>query len=70
MADKMKIDEYRFLSGDEPTDEMLEQVMKEVAEEAVQRQRQATEAHWAQLELDIKRSKAKWAERIKAISNA
>lgn len=30
----MKINSYRFLSDEEPTDEQLEQLMREVGEEA------------------------------------
>lgn len=37
------LNSYRFLSGEEPTDEMLAAIMKEVVEEAVERQRIADE---------------------------
>lgn len=37
------LNSYRFLSGEEPTDEMLAAIMKEVVEEAVARQRIADE---------------------------
>ena len=34
---------YRFVSGEEPSDEMLEQIMMEAAMEANQRKRRAGE---------------------------
>ena len=61
---------YRFGKGEDPTDEMLKQIMKEVAEEATARNQKATEERWAQLELDIKRNKSKWAARTKSVTNA
>ena len=40
---------YRFVSGQEPSDEMLSQLMKEVAEEANSENQRAAEAHFAQM---------------------
>ena len=40
---------YRFLSGQEPSDEMLSQLMSEVAEEAVERRKRADEEHFSQM---------------------
>ena len=44
-----KLNEYRFNPEQEPTDEMLEQIMKEVAEEARKGNLKATEEHWSRM---------------------
>lgn len=44
-----EMNSYRFTSGEEPTDEMLAQLMKEVAQEASRRQTQATDAYFAEM---------------------
>lgn len=56
---------YRFISGKEPSDEMLSQLMKEVAEEAVIGNREAAEMHLAEMVRNIAVKKAKWEKRIK-----
>ncbi|MCH5244416.1 MAG: hypothetical protein J1F29_05900 [Lentimicrobiaceae bacterium] len=56
---------YRFISGEEPSDEMLSQLMKEVAEEAVIGNREAAEMHLAEMVRNIAVKKAKWEKRIK-----
>ena len=58
---------YRFSPYREPTDEMLEQIMKEVAEEARESNRKATEEHWARMLQDIAYKQAKWSAKINAI---
>ncbi len=68
MSEK-EMNSYRFLSGQEPSDEMLSQLMKEVAEEAKERQQKATEAHFAQMKLNMADKKARWAERISRVVN-
>lgn len=60
---------YRFGSGQEPTDEMLEQVMKEVAQEARENSKKASKAHFDQMRSNIAKNKAMWAERINNIIN-
>ena len=40
MSDK-ELNSYRFTSGDDPSDEMLEIIMKEVAEDASKKQKEA-----------------------------
>ena len=45
MSEK-EMNSYRFGRGQEPTDEMLEQVMKEVAQEARESSKKATDAHF------------------------
>ncbi len=60
---------YRFGNGQEPTDEMLEQVMKEVAQEARESSKKAAEIHFEQMRKNIALNKAKWNERINSIIN-
>ncbi|MCH5223772.1 MAG: hypothetical protein J1E82_06995 [Muribaculaceae bacterium] len=40
MSDK-ELNSYRFSSGEDPTDEMLAAIMKEVAEDATKKQKEA-----------------------------
>lgn len=68
MSEK-EINSYRFTSGREPTDEMLAQIMKEVAQEAKARQEKATEAYFLNMRKEAVAKKTKWAERIKRVSN-
>lgn len=55
---------YRFISGEEPSDEMLAQIMKEVAQEAAESNRKAQEAYFMQMENNIAIKQKIWAERI------
>ncbi len=69
MSEK-EMNSYRFLSGQEPSDEMLIQLMKEVAKEARERRQKATEEHMAQMQRNMAEKKEKWAERINRVVNA
>lgn len=66
---EQEMNSYRFISGQEPTDEMLAQIMKEVAQDAKERQVQATNAYFTQMRLNAAIKKAKWAERINQAIN-
>lgn len=66
MSEK-EMNAYRFGKGQEPTDEMLEQIMKEVAQEARESSKKATDAHFEQMRRNIASQKAQWAERINGI---
>ena len=66
MSEK-EMNAYRFGKGQEPTDEMLEQVMKEVAQEARESSKKAADAHFEQMRRNIASQKAQWAERINGI---
>ena len=46
---------------------MLEQVMKEVAQEARESSKKAADAHFEQMRRNIASQKAQWAERINGI---
>lgn len=68
MSEK-EMNSYRFGTGQEPTDEMLEQVMKEVAQDARESSKKAAEAHFEQMRRNIALNKARWNERINNIIN-
>lgn len=67
MSEK-ELDAYRFSPEQEPTDEMLEQVMKEVAEEAKKSNRKASEEHWARMLQDIAAKQKQWKDKINALA--
>ena len=60
---------YRFGMGQEPTDEMLEQVMKEVAQEARESSKKAADAHFEQMRRNIVQNRASRSARINSIIN-
>ena len=60
---------YRFGTGQEPTDEMLEQVMKEVAQEARESSKKAADAHFEQMRRNIAQNRASRSTRINSIIN-
>ena len=60
---------YRFGTGQEPTDEMLEQVMKEVAQEARESSKKAADAHFEQMRRNIAIKREKWAKQINQAAN-
>ena len=57
---------YRFLSGQEPSDDMLNQIMIEVAEDAMALQKKADEAYFSQMERNVAAKREKWSARIRA----
>ena len=61
---------YKFGTGQEPTDEMLEQVMKEVAQEARESSKKVANALFEQMRKNILIKKEKWAEQINQVLNA
>ena len=69
MSEK-EMNAYRFGTGQEPTDEMLEQIMMEVAQEARESSKKAADAHFEQMRRNIAIKRAKWAEQISQIANA
>ena len=64
-----EMNSYRFTSGEEPSDEMFAQLMKEVAADAKKRQEQATAAYFNEMRKNAEAKKAKWAERIYSVIN-
>ncbi|MBD8039770.1 hypothetical protein H9625_04790 [Phocaeicola sp. Sa1CVN1] len=68
MSEK-ELNAYRFSPEQEPTDEMLEQIMREVAEEARTSNQKATEEHFMQMRQNVLTKQAKWAKDIENIRN-
>ena len=66
---EQEMNSYRFTSGEEPSDEMLAQLMKEVAADAKKRQEQATAAYFSEMRKNAEAKKVKWAERINRVIN-
>lgn len=67
---EQELNSYRFLSGEEPSDEMLACIMREAAEEAVARKRAADERMKAEMEKMRKNLREEYAERISHYRNA
>ena len=67
MSEK-ELNRYRFLSGKEPTDEMLAAIMKETKEEAVAKRKIADDKMQELMQLRRAELKAKYSERINNIS--
>lgn len=68
MSEK-EMNSYRFTSGQEPSEEMLAQLMKEVAHDAKERQAQATATYFSEMRKNAEAKKAKWADRINRVLN-
>ena len=66
---EQELNKYRFSPDHEPTDEMLAQIMREVAEEARESNKAATEAYFAQMRRNIVEKQAKWADKINSLAN-
>ena len=60
---------YRFVSGQEPSDKMLSQIMREAAMEAVERRQKADEEYFSQMMRNIDEKRERWAERINQVKN-
>lgn len=57
---KQTIDTYRLTSMEEPTDEVLSQLMKEAAEEAKRTNDEATARYFEKLKVDTQNLCAAW----------
>ena len=66
---EQQMNSYRFTSGLEPSDEMLAQLMKEVAHAAKERQEPATAAYFSEMRREAEVVKTKWADRINSAIN-
>ena len=64
-----EMNSYRFVSGEDPSDEMLEQIMMEAAMEANQRKRRSDEEYFSQMMRNIDVKRERWAERINQVKN-
>ena len=66
MSEK-EMNSYRFVSGQEPSDEMLSQIMREAAMEAVERRQKADEEYFSQMMRNIDEKRERWAECINLV---
>ena len=66
---EQEMNSYRFTSGLEPSDEMLAQLIKEVAHDAKERQEQATAAYFSEMRREAEVVRTKWADRINSAIN-
>lgn len=57
---KQTIDTYRLTSMEEPSDEILSQLLKEAAEEAQRTNEEATARYFEQLKVDTQNVCAAW----------
>lgn len=55
---------YRFGSGEDPTDEMLAQIMHEAAVDAKKRSEEATRAYFEELKRGASSVESQWQDRI------
>lgn len=66
MSEK-ELNSYRFLSGKEPTDEMLAAIMREAAEEAVAKKKKADEKMAELMRKRRAELQAKYSKKIREI---
>lgn len=64
-----EMNSYRFNSGKEPTDEMLAQIMREVAADAKISNEAAVNKYLKEMRNEMKADQNKWAHRIKEVKN-
>ncbi|MCM1170374.1 MAG: hypothetical protein NC324_10615 [Bacteroides sp.] len=62
-----EMNSYRFISGEDPTDEMMSQIMKEVTQEAVARQEQAMHRYQEEMERQRVLLHARWDAKLKSL---
>ena len=60
---------FRFNTGQDPTDEMLSQIMREVAEDAKRTNEEASKKYFDELRNEANRQSAEWADRINEVRN-
>lgn len=65
-----RMNNYRLTSMEEPGDERLEMLMREVAEDARESTRRAKERVALGIDMAIEEGRAKWSELIARIKNA
>lgn len=66
---KNELYSYRFLSGEDPSDEMLNAIMEKARDEAVKKYAEAMEKFNADYERQYKMAYDKWHERISSTQN-
>ena len=64
-----EMNSYRFNSGQDPTDEMLSQIMREVADDAKRTNEEASKKYFDELRNEANRQQVEWADRINEVRN-
>lgn len=64
-----EMNSYRFGHGEDPSDEMLAQIMKEASEDANARFEDASKKYFEELREGMKEQEVKWSDRINKIKN-
>ena len=68
MSEK-ELNSYRFTSAEEPTDEMLAQIMSEVTADAIELRKKSDAKYQALMEKQRALLKSQWSNRIKRYLN-
>ena len=66
---EQEMNSYCFTSGQEPSDEMLSQIMKVIAVDAKERQERVTEEYFSVMHRNAEAIKSKMADRINRVFN-
>ncbi len=66
---EQELNAYRFISGEEPSDEMLAQIMSEVASEARESNKRASDDYQASARERFLEKKKYWDRLFKTLSN-
>lgn len=66
---EQELNSYRFLSGEDPSDEMLAYIMKEAAEDAIMRKQEADERAQAEMNRRREALRVEYSERINRLMN-
>lgn len=64
-----EMNSYRFGTNEDPSDEMLAQIMREAADDAKKRHEEATKIYFDKLRKGAEEQQAKWANRINELKN-
>lgn len=62
---EQEMNSYRFTSGEEPSEEMLDQIMREVTAEAMRRRRDVTEQMEELMRKRRKMLRKEWENKLK-----
>ena len=66
---KHELNNYRFMSGEDPTDEMLEAIMSEARDAAVKKAEEAQKRFDTEYERQYAQAKVTWEKRLKQYRN-
>lgn len=66
---EQELNSYRFLSGQEPTDEMLHAIMSEARDAAIKKAEEAQRKYEAEYERQYEQALLIWGHRIDSMRN-